>query len=79
MSKAPKISLSSMLNKLQAVEHYKRPDIAFDVLLYGWRMQRKQSSAWLHDLRKRDLLSLQRAKNFAQYCLQNDWQKMMPD
>lgn len=79
MSATKKISLSSMLDRLQDIENYKNPHVAFNALLYGWRVQNKHTTQWLNVCRRRDTLSYQLAKDFAQYCLQNDWQKMMPN
>ena len=78
MSKAKKISLSAMLERLQAMMRYKHPEVAFNALLYGWRVANRHTSAWLMNKRKGDLLSYELAKDFAVYCLDADWQKMMP-
>ena len=78
MSKANKVSLNAMLGRLQDIENYRTPHIAFNALLFGWRVQNKHTTEWLYAVRKRDLISFHLAKDFAQYCLQDDWQKMMP-
>ena len=78
MSKAKKISLSDMVERLQAMMRYKYPELAINALLYGWRVANGHTTAWLMNVRKRDLLSFELAKDFAAYCLDVDWQKMMP-
>ena len=78
MSKKTKVSLSSMLDKLQDIEKYKTPHQAFGVILYGWCVKRRQTTAWLYQTRKRDIITYAQAKDFAQYCLQKDWLKLMP-
>lgn len=67
-----------MLERLQAMMRYKHPEVAFNALLYGWRVANGHTTAWLMYKRKADLLSYDLAKNFAVYCLDVDWQKMMP-
>lgn len=78
MSKAKKISLSAMLERLQEIEHYKNPNTAFNALLYGWCVATRHSAAWLYNIKKRNEMSMLMAGHFASYCLGEDWQKMMP-
>lgn len=76
--KPNKISLSDLLANLQELEQYPTPHVAFSALLYGWRVFRGNTTEWLHELRKRDFISIHLAEDFARYCLQDDWQKIMP-
>ena len=68
-----------MLDKLQEIEQYPKPNLAFNALLFRWRVVNKHTTAWLYALRKRDLISIYLAEDFARFCLQDDWQKMMPN
>ena len=77
--KPNKIALSDLLDNLQELMHYTTPHVAFNALLYGWRVQRGHTTEWLHELRKRNFISVHLAEDFARYCLQDDWQKMMPN
>ena len=45
MSKAKKIVLTEMLDRLQEIEHYKNPNTAFNALLYGWCVATRHSAA----------------------------------
>ena len=78
--KPNKIALSELLDNLQKIEQYDNPQKAFNTILYGWRVtRRKQTTEWLHELRKRNFISTLLAEDFARYCLQDNWQKMMPN
>ena len=77
--KPNKIALSDLLSNLQELMHYTAPHVAFSALLYGWRVYRGHTTEWLHELRKRNFISIHLAEDFARYCLQDDWQKMMPN
>ena len=74
-----KVSLRDMLSRLQEIENYGNPEYAFNALLYGWRVRRGYTTEWLCSVRKKDLIQVMLAEDFARYCLQNKWRKMMPD
>lgn len=73
-----KINLHFLTCRLQSIEHYPDPKKAFEILLYGWAKNQHHGTQWLSQAKKRGWLSVSMARSFAQYCLQNDWQKMMP-
>ena len=77
--KKTKISLKAMLKLLDEYEHFPTPEVAFNALLYRWRVVNGHTTEWLYNVRKRDLISFHLAKDFAQFCLDKDWQKMMPN
>ena len=68
MRKSVKILLTDMKARLQAIEHYDNPDVAFDTLLYSWNKYRKASSESLVSIKKRGSMSSYLARSFAQYC-----------
>ena len=57
-----------MKARLQAIEHYDNPDLAFDNLLYSWNKYRKATSESLSSIRKRGSMSAYLARSFAEYC-----------
>ena len=43
-------------------------DFAMEVLLYGWCKKKKHNLNWLSDVKRRGWLSLELARDFAEYC-----------
>ncbi|MBQ8705722.1 MAG: hypothetical protein IJ548_05465 [Paludibacteraceae bacterium] len=68
MKKEKRISLSELQGSLQKHLHYDDPDFAFTVLLYGWCKKMHHSTNWLSDVKSRGWMSLEMARDFAQYC-----------
>jgi hypothetical protein len=68
MKQQQKITLDRLRDRLQARMHYRHPDFAFEVLLYGWCKHRRHSTNWLCDVRRRGWLTLASARDFADYC-----------
>jgi hypothetical protein len=68
MRQEEKIGLAYMRERLQNRMHYSHPEFAFDVLMYGWCKQKRHSTNWLSDVRRRGWLSLSMARDFADYC-----------
>ena len=63
-----KVALTYVLERLQSRMHYRYPEFAFDVLLYGWCKKRKHTKNWLSDVKRRGWITLEMARDFAHYC-----------
>ena len=68
MEPEKKIKLEVLREKLQRWQHYQYPDFAMEVLLYGWCKKKKHNLNWLSDVKRRGWLSLELARDFADYC-----------
>ena len=68
MKQKQRIDLDYLRDRLQSRMHYRHPDFAFEVLLYGWCKKRKHSTNWLSDVKRRGWLTLSSARDFADYC-----------
>ena len=62
-----KVALTYILERLQSRMHYRYPEFAFDVLLYGWCKKRKHNKNWLSDVKRRGWITLEMARDFAHY------------
>jgi hypothetical protein len=63
-----KVSISAMLERLQTIEQYEKPEVAFEALFYGWRKKCHHSPQTIATWRERDEMSAERARSFAAYC-----------
>ena len=68
MKPEKKIRLEKLRERLQSRMHYRNPEFAFDVLLYGWCKKKNHSTNWLSDVKRRGWMSLYTAREFADYC-----------
>jgi hypothetical protein len=68
MVNSNKVQLEDMKKNLQAQLHYKNPDYAFDILLYGWAKKTKRAANWLSLIKKRGWVSLNMALEIQHYC-----------
>ena len=63
-----RIELTYVRDRLQARMNYRNPDIAFNVLLYGWCKKRHHNKNWLSNMKRRGWMTLDMARDFAHYC-----------
>ena len=63
-----RILMNDLRDRLQSRMHYRYPDFALEVLLYGWCKHRGHSTNWLSDVKRRGWISLVMARDFANYC-----------
>ena len=73
------IPLSVLRDRLQDFEHYEKPDKAFHILLARFAEIKHHTLQWVYDIEKKGSMSEYLAKEFAIYCLQNDYQIMLED
>ena len=66
--KNERIPLDYVRDRLQARMNYRDPQMAFNVLLYGWAKKRKHTTNWLSDVKRRGWMTLAMARDFAHYC-----------
>ena len=68
MKQHQKITLTRLKHALQERMNYDNPDLAFEVLIYGWCKNRKHRTNWLSDVKRRGWISLSMAHDFENYC-----------
>jgi len=74
MKNEKKIPLNEVKGRLQAIMHYKNPEIAFRALLFGWVRHPRYKSPVLRTLRNRVetdgylWLTEQERDSFSNYC-----------
>ena len=68
MKQQQRIELTLLRDRLQARMNYRYPDCAFQTLLYSWCKYSHHTTNWLSDVKRRGWMSLEMARDFADYC-----------
>ena len=68
MKQKQRIELTFIRDRLQARMNYRHPECAFETLLYSWCKKRGHTTNWLSDVKRRGWMSLEMARDFADYC-----------
>ena len=68
MKQKQRIELTVIRDRLQSRMNYRYPDCAFKTLLYSWCKKRGHTTNWLSDVKRRGWMSLEMARDFADYC-----------
>lgn len=67
------VSVDAIREALQARMQYEKPDRAFEVLYYGWRLARihevQKSAEHFHNILKRGWMDIEDARSFCNYCI----------
>ena len=68
MKQKQRIELTVIRDRLQSRMNYRYPDCTFQTLLYSWCKKRRHTTNWLSDVKRRGWMSLEMARDFADYC-----------